>query len=179
MPIPYPTITTKRGRIFPCYPAALLALIIDADERLLMLSHPKSEGRWECVNGGMDERETILEGTLREIREEVGSAIQVRPLGLVHAYTFPYDEHVTHVFSMVYLFEYQGGEVIPGDDMVGSEVRWFSASELESGDYVTIAPAGIPWIFRRAVELYRLLKDQPDVNLQPIFTETKPKYGKA
>lgn len=175
----YPTITTRRGRTFPCYPAALLALIIDADERLLMLSNPKSNREWECVNGGMDERETILDGTLREIREEVGSAIQVRPLGLVHAYMFPYDEHVSHVFSMVYLYEYLGGEVIPGDDMVGSEVRWFSIEELESGDYPTIAPSGIPWIFRRAVELYRLLKDQPDVTLQPHFVATKPKYGKA
>lgn len=180
MSIPYPTITSRRGRVFPCYPAALLALIIDSDERLLMLSNPKSDDEWECINGGMDAYETILDGTLREIREEAGSAIQVRPLGIVHAYTYAYDEQLAHVFSIVYLLEYLGGEVIPGDDMAGSRIRWFSVDELESGEYTTLAPNGIPWVFRRAVELYRLLKNQPDVELQPRFDENpRPKYGKA
>ncbi len=179
MPPGQPIVTTSRGRQFPATPAALIALIINQAEQFLMLSHPKAEGAWEPINGGMDAEETVLEGMYREITEEAGSHVQVHPLGTVHTYTFSYDVQVPIMFSIWYLFVHQSGEIVPGDDMAGSEVQWLSVEEIESNTYDILVPRELPWIYRRARDLYRLWKDQPDVELQPDFNEpVKPKYGK-
>ncbi|GAB4509111.1 MAG: hypothetical protein OHK0046_03480 [Anaerolineae bacterium] len=175
MPNQQPPITAVSGRQFAGSAAATLGLVMDADERLLMLSHPKRPNRWEVINGALDANETLLQGALREVQEEAGP-IQVRPLGVIHAYTFRYDDNVQYMLSIAFLFEYLGGEVIPGDDMTGSAIRWFSLPELESGTLNFIAPNGLPWIFRRTVELFRMLKGQPDVELQPDFNAARNKY---
>ena len=56
--------------------------------------------------------------------------IKVRPLGTVHISSFHYDKHVRYMLSVAYLFVYEGGEILPGDDMEGSEYRWWSLDEL-------------------------------------------------
>ena len=53
------------------------------------MSPPQWPGRWEVVSGAVEAGETLLEAVLREIREELGERIRVRPLGVLHAYTFP------------------------------------------------------------------------------------------
>ncbi len=176
-----PIVTTKSGRHLSTTPVGLTAIIVDSQERVLMLSNPKSNGRWEPVNGALDPEETILEGLLREIHEEAGPEIQVRPMGAVHSYMFRWDENVPYVISLSYLFEYLGGNVLPGDDMTGSQVAWFRLDELES-DVVNILVPREPkmhWIYRRAVELYQFLKDKPDTTLQPDISTILPeKYPK-
>ena len=69
------------------------------------------------------------------------------------------------MISSNYLFAYQGGDIVPGDDMVGSEVRWWSLAELEDASVRFHASTRL-WLLQRAVELYRLWHDQPDVPLQ-------------
>lgn len=163
-------------RTFACHPAAVLAFIVGPDERILMLSHPARRG-WEVINGALDGAESVLQGVLRETREEAGDQVRVRPLGALHAYTFRYDDAVQHMISIAYLLAYEGGEVIPGDDMRGSAVRWVSVDEIERGAVSIEVPTGQPWLFRRAIDLYRLLRDQPPVTLQPAFDEsTRNKY---
>ncbi|MBN1562827.1 MAG: NUDIX hydrolase [Anaerolineae bacterium] len=165
-----PTITAHDGRRrLACLPIALVSVIVNADERILMLSHPNSAGRWETINGAMEHGESVLAGCLREIHEEAGDQLQVCPLHLLHIYTFPYDETIPHMLSLCYLFAYEGGDVIPGDDMAGSQVRWVSVGEIERGEVQVAVPRDVPWLFARAVELYRTLHDQPPVLHQPQF----------
>lgn len=165
MPNQQPVITSTKGRTFAGSAVCVGAFIMDDQERLLMLSAPDQD-RWEVVNGALEREETLLDGTLREIHEEAGP-IQVRPLGVFHAYTFPYDENVQYLLCVCMLFMYEGGEVVPGDDMIDSEVRWFSLNELENGEGYHFIPDRMPWLFRRAVDQYRLLRDRPPVILQP------------
>lgn len=173
-----PIVTDTRGRQFASSVAGVLALIVDSDERFLLLSHPQRPGRWEVVNGALDAGETLLAAVLREVGEEAGEAVRVRPLGVVHAYTFRYDDAVQHLISIAFLLAYEGGEVTGGDDMRGSEIGWFSIEQIERGDVNIIVPQGQSWVFRRARDLYRLLKDQPSVELQPHFDETtRNKYA--
>src|SRR5262245_48640590 len=94
MPNQQPRITTVNGRRqFSCSAVALQAIIVNSDEQVLLLSSPTRNrgGAWQVVSGALEAEETILAGTLREVREEVGPAIQVRPLGPVHVCTFRYD----------------------------------------------------------------------------------------
>lgn len=173
-----PTVTDTRGRAFACSAGALLAFIVNEDEKILMLSHPKRRGKWEVVNGALDAGETLLDGVLREVREEVGSDVRVRPLGVVHAYTYRWDDIVQYLQSVAFLLAYEGGEVVAGDDMAGSEIRWVSVDEVERGEVNVIVPDTPIWMCRRAIELYRLFKDQPPVELQPVFdSTTKNKYA--
>jgi 8-oxo-dGTP pyrophosphatase MutT (NUDIX family) len=173
-----PIVVDTRGRRFSASVAGVMAIIIDADERFLMLSSPKRPDRWEVVNGALDGGETILDAVLREVSEEAGSEIRVRPLGVVHAYTYRYDDIVQHMISIAYLLACEGGEVRPGDDMAGSVVGWFSLEQIERGDIDVIVPQNSAWVFRRAAALYRLLKDQPSVELQPLFdATTRNKYA--
>lgn len=169
-------IIAASGREFEAHAAGLIALIIDPQERFLLLSHPRCPGKWEPVNGAYDANETVLDGLLREIREEAGAQIRVRPLTAVHSYSFRYDDQVPQMISLIFLFEYAGGEVIAADDMQGSEVRWLTIDEITSGAYEVIIPSQQLWVYERALKLYRLLKDEPAVILQPDPQTTRNKY---
>jgi ADP-ribose pyrophosphatase YjhB (NUDIX family) len=169
MPNYQPSIPNASGRrTFACSAAGVLAFIVDAQERLLLLAHPRRKGEWEVVNGALDAEETILEGVLREIREEAGPAVRVRPLGTVHAYTFRYDEAVQYMISIAYLLAYEGGPIEPGDDMRGSQYRWWRLDELVDEQVKLIVPRDQKWMAARAIDLYRLWKNQ-SVDLQPIM----------
>ncbi len=176
LPTP-PTLTAVSGRVFATYPAAVVVLIINAQEELLLLSNPKRPGWWEPVNGAVDAGETILAAALREVGEEAGIDIRVRPLGVVHVSTFTYDPQLTHVISITYLMAHEGGDAIPGDDMQGSQVRWSPLADLRSGTLNLIPPLHQLWLIERAFDLYHLWHDQPELPLQQPLPQThKNKY---
>lgn len=152
-----PTVITAKGdREFACSAVALVVFIVNENEEFLMLSSPakrRHEDTWETVSG-------VLAGALRETREEIGSNARIRPLGMVHANTFHYDEHVQYMISLVFVMAYEGGDIRPGDDMAGSAYKWMSLEELEDKKLKLLEPSSRPWVLRRAIELYRLWKDQ-------------------
>jgi 8-oxo-dGTP diphosphatase len=157
-----PFISNIKGtRRFACSAVALQAVVVNSEEKILLLSSPSRnpEGAWQVVSGALEAGETILDGTLREAREELGD-IQVRPLGTIHAQTFHYDDHVQFMIAIYYLLAYEGGEVQPGDDMQDSQYRWWSLAELEDEKISIVVPPGQIWLLRRAVELHRLWKEQ-------------------
>ncbi|MCL4276000.1 MAG: NUDIX hydrolase [Anaerolineales bacterium] len=158
-----PFITNKKGtRRFACSAVALQAVVVNPEEKTLLLSSPtrNPNGAWQVVSGALEAGETVLEGTLREAREELGN-IRVRPLGTIHVQTFHYDENVQYMIAIYYLLAYEGGEVQPGDDMQGSQYRWWSLAELNDEKVNIVVPPGQKWILERAIELYRLWKGQP------------------
>jgi NADH pyrophosphatase NudC (nudix superfamily) len=160
-------LTASGTRRFACHPLALQAILVDLQERVLLLSSPtRTPGRWQVVSGAMEARETVLDGVLRETYEELGPDVRVRPLGVVHAQSFHYDARVRYMVGIYYLLAYEGGEIVPGDDMAGSVARWFAVDELD-GLPLCAAP-GDPWLLRRAVALYRLWRDE-EAPLQAVL----------
>ena len=158
-----PELVGRNGRRFPGFAAAVLVFIVDpSTRRFLLLSSPPKRGRpgWEVVNGGLEAGESVLEGVRREVAEEAGPAVRLGVLGAVHSWTYRYDDSVTHMLSLAFVASYLGGEVVPGDDMAGCEVRWASLDEVRS------LPALIPeevWLFERALELFDLWSDRGEV----------------
>lgn len=167
-----PTVSSTGGRQFATYPAAVVVPIVNEREELLLLESPRRAGWWEPVNGAVDAGETLLEAALREVREEAGDDLRVRPLGVVHASTFAYDANVTHVISVTFLMAYESGEAVPGDDMCGSRVRWTTIEEIESERLRLVPPFAEPWLRQRALDLYRLWQPMPDVALQAPLSAT-------
>ena len=145
---------------------ALTPIIIDSEERILLLASPtrRPDGAWQLVSGALEAGETVLEGILRETREEAGSDLQVRPLGTVHAHTFYYDKNVPFMIGIYYLLAYEGGPVQPGDDMIDSQFRWWRLEELIQKKVKLFVPPQL-WVLQRAIELYRLWKERDDIDL--------------
>lgn len=167
-----PIFAADGRRVFAGSAAAVLAFIIDSEERVLLLSHPDYPGGWEVISGALEAEETIVEGVLREIREEAGPAVRVRPLGTVHAGTFRYDSAIQYMISIGYLLAYEGGPIVPGDDMAGSAHRWWRMAELhQQRDLKLLVPQGQLWMIGRAIQLYRLWKDEP---IPPGYIERIP-----
>jgi ADP-ribose pyrophosphatase YjhB (NUDIX family) len=164
-----PFLTTLQGtRRFACSAVAVQAIILNADERVLLLSSPTKNrpDEWQIISGALEAAETVLAGVLREVREEAGPHIQVRPLGVVHAQTFHFDAQVPYMIGIYYLLAYEGGEVQPGDDMRDAHYHWWSLAELTAAN-VRLHLSTQHWMLQRAVALYRLWKAQPAVPLQP------------
>lgn len=154
-----------RRRPFAAFPAAIQAIIINEREEILLLNSPtKKPGGWQVISGGLEANETIVDGTLREIGEEAGTGVVVRPLGTVHAHTFHYDDHIPHMLSFYTLFAYEGGEIVPGDDMVGSAWRWWRVTDLFASGEPIHPATDYKWLLDRAVELYRLWHNHSELS---------------
>ena len=164
-------IESASGRLFATSPAAVVVPVVNAREQLLLLEHPRRSGWWEPVNGAVEAGETLLGAALREVREEAGADVRVRPLGVVHAATFAYDAVVERVIGVTYLMAHEGGEPIPGDDMRGSRVTWATCDEIESRALRLVPPLDQAWLRRRTIELFRLWARAPDVPLQGPLAE--------
>ena len=152
-----PELVGLNGRRFAGFAAAVLVFIIDPDtRRFLLLSSPAKRRRpgWEIVNGGLEAGESVLEGVRREAAEEAGPDVRLAVLGSVHAWTYRYDDAVTHMLSLAFVASYLGGEIAPGDDMAGSTAWWASLDEirrLSSDDAGALIPEDL-WLFERALE---------------------------
>jgi ADP-ribose pyrophosphatase YjhB (NUDIX family) len=157
-----------RSRPFAAFPVAIQAIIMNEQLEVLLLASKTREpvGAWQVVSGGLEANETILEGTLREVREEAGAGVVARPLGTVHTHSFTYDSHIRYMLSIYTLFAYEGGEIIPGDDMLGSDWRWWPVEELFAGDEPIHPSTNYPWLLRRAVELFRLWHNHSDAEIE-------------
>ncbi len=150
-----------RKRPFAASAVALQALILNDQSEILLLSSPtrNADREWQVVSGGLEAGETLLDGTLREVAEEAGNDVKVRPLGVVHAQTFHYDKNVQYMIGIYTLLAYEGGQVDPGDDMAGSEFKWWSLPELETADII-FHPSTHLWMIRRAIEVFPFWREQ-------------------
>jgi len=154
------TIEALNGRVFSTFPAAVVVPIVDDRGRILLLSTPGRNDRWEVVNGGVEAGESLLEAALREAREEAGSDVEVRPLGCVHAETFAYDAHVSRMISAVFVMAYVGGPVVPGDDMASSQYQWLTPAEIAQQEINLLAPMDQTWLVVRVQQVAKLWWDE-------------------
>jgi ADP-ribose pyrophosphatase YjhB (NUDIX family) len=74
MPGEQPVVSAAglQQRRFVTSAVAVQAIIINQLEEILLLSNPRRKQGWQTVSGALEARETVLDGTLREIGEEVG-----------------------------------------------------------------------------------------------------------
>jgi 8-oxo-dGTP pyrophosphatase MutT (NUDIX family) len=154
-----------RKRHFITSAIAVQAIIINRAEQVLLLNSPTRNQGWQVVSGALEAKETLLGATLREVSEELGGELIVRPLGLVHAQTFHYDHQVQYMLSTHYLFEYQNGNIFPGDDMSGSKFQWWSLPDLEYKNLDMHPSTTIP-LLKRAIQLFRLWVNEDYFPLQ-------------
>ncbi len=161
-----------RQREFACSAVALQAYVVNDRGEIAMLSSPRRNlpNEWQVVSGAMEAAESLVTGAQRETYEELGAALQVRPLGVFHAATFHYDSLVRYVVSIHYLFAYEGGPLVPGDDMADAQARWWAPDALvEAGEL--LHPSTHVDLLYRAVQVYPLWKEETVMLQRPMEGE--------
>lgn len=121
-------------------------VLYDANvKKFLILKANKPEGKkfetfwktyfpFDLPGGRIENGETVEEGFLRDVREEIGEAVQFTQGEIVHAEQMEYiDTAVYAVFSLGY---YQGGEITLSEEH--SEYHWLTAEEV--ADHKEIKP---------------------------------------
>lgn len=97
--------------------------IIERDGRYL-LAHRNDIDWWNLPGGGLEYDETLEEGLAREVREEVGSTIEI--VRLVGVYSKPRKREVV----LTFLCHLTPQSAEPGTSDEVSEVAWFLPSEF-------------------------------------------------
>ncbi len=148
-------LRAESGREFAAFAVAVYAFVMRTPDDVLLLRR-RGARDWEVPSGALETGETPLAGLARELREELGPAVQYRVLGPVHAGAFAFDRSIPNMISIGFAVEYLGGEIQPGDDMAGAEWAWMSGDEVAAREDVAV-PADRA-LFRRAAELMRHLR---------------------
>lgn len=86
---------------------------------------------WMLIGGGIRlESETIDEGIIREIREEVNIKVKnLKRLTFQEDYEPDKNKQMTHYVYLLYSADYKSGQPNPGDDIV--ELKWISKEEFK------------------------------------------------
>ena len=155
----HPTVRTAAGRTLTCFPAAVLAFIVDDWGRFLLLRKPGQTG-WEVVSGALQAGETVPQGVLREVKEEAGPELLAVYKGVIDTFVFEFDARLPALISICCLLRYRGGEVHPGADAKDAEFRWWDISRLD--DIELVVPRGRWDLLTRAVDQASLFRGEEE-----------------
>ena len=151
-----PTIATAAGRYLPCFPAHVLAFVVDSWDRVLLFRRPGQPG-WEVLVGLLEPGDTVQDAALRDVGEHVGRQFTVVYLGVLDTFTFDFDATLPPSIQICCLLRHRGGEIVPGKQVKDAEFRWWEVSELEQIDLTV--PRGRWDLITRSVEMSRFLRD--------------------
>ena len=114
----------KQGFVPPKHIVLTTALVVNEDDKILVIKAPDPSRGWEMPGGQLEEGEDLYHGVKREIYEETGISISVG--SLVGIYTSISDTSVIFCF----LAEYQSGKSATSQESL--EVKWVDKGELVS-----------------------------------------------
>ncbi len=146
-----PSVADRRKpRRFDCAPFAVYVVLFDHADRVLLLRAPGNEA-FEVISGAVEAGENLVDAAKRELREEAGNLEVSEPVCFA-ADKVTYDSLLPSLISVGFACRYRSGDLVPGDDMAGSEFRWCAADEAAS------TPVFIPSItdwYARALAVVR------------------------
>jgi 8-oxo-dGTP diphosphatase len=111
----------------------IVSAVIEKDDKVLMglkenlAPYPNT---WHIPGGGLDIAETLDDGVRREVREETGVEIRgLRRLPFFEDFTKGQDGEIVHYIFLVYLANYESGELLSKSDL--QELKWIDKSHIK------------------------------------------------
>lgn len=103
-------------------------LVQNNQDDVLLVKRLNEPGKdlWAFPGGKVDAGETVEEAAVREVKEETN--IDTKLVGLLGSYDIIGEDY--HFITVCYIGEYEGSEIVPGDDVDDS--KWVSIDELET-----------------------------------------------
>jgi double-stranded uracil-DNA glycosylase len=133
----------------PTARAAVRALVIDDDDRILLVQYRRPVGDetwWGTPGGGVDPGESDEQALARELREEIGlHEFELGPVLYEHVGEFPWARELFRQVNTTYLVRVREHEPRATIDLAAEgvvDVRWWSRGELEATD-VQLAPSDL------------------------------------
>lgn len=121
------------AREFPNAPVIGVGAVVLNDEGAVLLvkrAHEPRKGEWSLPGGRVELGESLVEATVREVREETGLDIEVGPLVEVFDRIHRRDGRVQYHFVIAdYLATPRGGYLAASDD--AEAVAWVTPDDLE------------------------------------------------
>ncbi|MGV3621591.1 MAG: lipoyl(octanoyl) transferase LipB [Archangium sp.] len=113
-------------------PSRTISVTVRRDDgRVLLLKRTEARGGfWQPVTGKVEANESPLDAARREVKEETGLALDVKPLGYEHA--FALGEAMPPVLIRETAFVAKTNETITLDPNEHSECGWFTVDEAAS-----------------------------------------------
>ncbi len=144
--------TIKKGELCPACGryydrhVACDGLIVERGNVLLMLLGPENhKGRWALIGGYLDWNETVEEGIIREIKEEIG--IDAEVVKLFGVYSDPKrDPGNLQNVAIIFLLKLLARDFVLKKDEV-ADLRWFPLNKL---------PANMAFDHRKIIEDYKM-----------------------
>lgn len=135
---------------------SVTVLIFDGTNHVLLVRHSEG-GVWVAPGGMIEPQETPAEAAVREVREEVGCAVELKRLIGVHGgpdFVVEYENgDVTSYVMTVFEGELTDGTPIPdGEEIL--EVRFFSETEIAGVEVGRWVPALLSAAFRDRTDAY-------------------------
>jgi len=133
----------------PTARAAVRALVIDDDDRILLVQYRRPVGDetwWGTPGGGVDPGESDEQALARELREEIGlHEFELGPVLYEHVGEFPWARELFRQVNTTYLVRVREHEPRATIDLAAEgvvDVRWWSRGELEATD-AQLAPSDL------------------------------------
>jgi 8-oxo-dGTP diphosphatase len=132
---------------------AAYAIIVDGssgtDLVLLALWNEADERKWTLPGGGVELRESVEDGAVREVREESGYDVELTGLLGVHSYVVPAERRFVRTrrpmraVRVVFSARVVGGELTKEVGGTTDEARWFPLAEVVDLPQVGLVEIGL------------------------------------
>lgn len=133
----------------------IVSVCIQEEDKFLMVQEgcPKAYGLWNLPGGHLDEKEDLLEGAMREAKEETGLDIEITGVLSIQRNIKSY----TNIVRVVFNAKKIGGEIAFDEDEILA-VKWVTPEEIEQMDKSTLREADL---FLDCVEDFKKQRNYP------------------
>lgn len=113
---------------------AYVGIILKKDNHVLLVKRCNTDwasGQWNFPGGLLEEHETLLQGAIREAKEEIGVIIKPGACELIYVlHVRKNDKNAKDIFGFGFLAESWQEEPINNEPHRHSEIGWFALDNL-------------------------------------------------